>query len=71
MGQQQRVAIVRALSQPYAWLIMDEPFSHLDEENTQRCLKMLDERTTELNASFVLTTLGDHHNFKFDEELNL
>jgi len=71
MGQQQRVAIIRALAQPYSWLIMDEPFSHLDEGNTQRCLKMLDERTTDLNASFVLTTLGDHHSFKFDQELNL
>jgi len=71
MGQQQRVAIIRALSQPYSWLIMDEPFSHLDEVNTQRCLKIIDERTTELNSSFVLTTLGDHHSFNFDQELNL
>lgn len=71
MGQQQRVAIIRALSQPYSWLIMDEPFSHLDEVNTQRCLKMIDERTEELNASFVLTTLGDHHSFNFNQELNL
>src|SRR5690606_36036205 len=39
MGQQQRVAIIRALIQPYIWLIMDEPFSHLDKENTDRCIK--------------------------------
>ena len=30
MGQQQRVAIIRALSQPYEWLLLDEPFSSLD-----------------------------------------
>lgn len=71
MGQQQRVAIIRALSQPFEWLIMDEPFSHLDEENTQRCLKLIDDRANQLNAGFVLTTLGDSHGFNYDKELNL
>ena len=71
MGQQQRVAIIRALCQPFKWLILDEPFSHLDEENTQKCLELIDERSTSLNAGFVLTTLGDNHNFNFDQEINL
>ena len=71
MGQQQRVAIIRALAQPFKWLIMDEPFSHLDEANTQRCLKLIDNRASEQNAGFVLTTLGDNHNFNYDQELNL
>lgn len=71
MGQQQRVAIVRALCQPFEILIMDEPFSHLDEENTQRCLKMINERCDEQNAGFVLTTLGDDHKFQYDKELKL
>lgn len=71
MGQQQRVAIIRALSQPYEWLIMDEPFSHLDDENAQLCLTMINERTDELGAGFVLTTLGDDYQFPFDYTLNL
>lgn len=71
MGQQQRVAIIRALSQPYAWLIMDEPFSHLDVDNTNKCLELIDKRTTEQGAGFVLTTLGDSHGFAYDKELNL
>lgn len=71
MGQQQRVAIIRALSQPYSWLIMDEPFSHLDEENTQRCLSMIHNRTVDQGAGFVLTSLGDNHSYNFDKELNL
>jgi ABC-type lipoprotein export system ATPase subunit len=71
MGQQQRVAIIRALTQPYKWLLLDEPFSHLDEENTQKCLKMIDKRTSELNAGFVLTTLGDNHQFPYDYTLYL
>jgi ABC-type lipoprotein export system ATPase subunit len=71
MGQQQRVAIIRAMCQPFEILIMDEPFSHLDEENTQRCLKMINERCDEQNAGFVLTTLGDDHKFSYDKELKL
>ena len=71
MGQQQRVAIIRALIQPFNWLIMDEPFSHLDKENTERCLKMIHNRTIDQNAGFVLTSLGENHGYTFDYELNL
>ncbi len=71
MGQQQRVAIIRALIQPYKWLIMDEPFSHLDEGNTQIALSMIHEKTVEQGAGFVLTTLGDLHGYSFDQELKL
>jgi ABC-type lipoprotein export system ATPase subunit len=71
MGQQQRVAIIRSLSQPFEWLIMDEPFSHLDEENTQKCLKLIHQRCDEQKAGFILTTLGDDHKTTFDRELKL
>lgn len=71
MGQQQRVAIIRALCQPFDWLIMDEPFSHLDVENTKKCLNLIDQRATQLNAGFVLTSLGDDHGFTYSRELNL
>lgn len=71
MGQQQRVAIIRALAQPFDWLIMDEPFSHLDVENTKLCLKLINERCDELDAGFILTSLGDPHGFDYDLTLNL
>jgi ABC-type lipoprotein export system ATPase subunit len=71
MGQQQRVAIVRAMAQPYQWLIMDEPFSHLDVDNAKRCMDMIHNRTIEQNAGFVLTTLGDSHGYSFEQELFL
>lgn len=71
MGQQQRVAIIRALCQPFEWLILDEPFSHLDEANTQRSLKLIDDRCNQLNAGFVLTTLGESHDFTYDQEIKL
>jgi ABC-type lipoprotein export system ATPase subunit len=71
MGQQQRVAIVRALSQPFEWLIMDEPFSHLDKENAQKCMKLIHERCEELGAGFVLTSLGDTYDYNYTRELKL
>ena len=71
MGQQQRVAIIRGLLQPFEWLIMDEPFSHLDIENTHLCLELIKQRCKVLNAGFVLTTLGDSHEYNYDQELKL
>jgi ABC-type lipoprotein export system ATPase subunit len=71
MGQQQRVAIIRALCQPFDLLIMDEPFSHLDIVNTAKCLELIDQRCNSLNAGFVLTTLGDDHGFSYSKTLYL
>ncbi len=71
MGQQQRVAILRALSQPFDWLIMDEPFSHLDTANADICLNMIHERCFEQGAGFVLTSLGETHGYEYSRELKL
>ena len=71
LGQQQRVAIIRALLLPYKFLILDEPFSHLDEENAAKALALINRETERNNAGYVLTTLGSHHGFSFDLELNL
>lgn len=71
MGQQQRVAIVRAMAQPFSWLIMDEPFSHLDVDNANKCLEIIHDRTMEQGAGFVLTSLGNNHGYTFDQELKL
>jgi ABC-type lipoprotein export system ATPase subunit len=71
MGQQQRVAIIRALAQPFECLILDEPFSHLDVENTRIALELIDTRCKQISAGFVLTSLGDSHDFTYDITLKL
>jgi len=58
MGQQQRVAIIRALCQPFKWLLLDEPFSHLDDENIKNALSLITLETQKNNAGTILTTLG-------------
>jgi ABC-type phosphate/phosphonate transport system ATPase subunit len=69
MGQQQRVAIVRALCQPFEILVMDEPFSHLDESSTQICLELISKECKRRKAGFILTTLGGTYGLTFDQNL--
>lgn len=71
MGQQQRIAIVRALLQPFEFLILDEPFSHLDNENAKIALQFINEICDKNKAGFILTSLGNDTDFQFDKTLYL
>lgn len=71
LGQQQRTAIVRALLQPFDWIFLDEPFSHLDKENTEKASALIDQITEEQNAGLVITSLGENHTFNNLELLRL
>jgi ABC-type lipoprotein export system ATPase subunit len=70
-GERQRVAVIRALVQPFEWLIMDEPFSHLDDENAQRAAHLIAEECKARNAGFILTDLDDDQRFVYDSHFNL
>lgn len=70
-GEQQRIAIVRALMQPFEILLMDEPFSHLDKKNTSIAAELIATECTKRNAGFVLTDLDDDDHFNYHRKLNL
>lgn len=70
-GERQRFAIIRALIQPFKFILLDEPFAHLDHENAERACALIDERCKELNAGFVLTSLEEHQPLKYDKIVNL
>ena len=70
-GEQQRIAIIRALVQPFKWLLMDEPFSHLDEANTLKAAKLIATECTKRNAGFILTDLEDDTHFEYGRKLSL
>ena len=58
MGQCQRVAIVRSLCQPFKWILMDEPFSHLDK-NANKAFDIIKHKANEVNAGIIITSLDD------------
>lgn len=58
-GEQQRIAIIRALQQPFDFLLMDEPFSHLDESNREKAMKLIQEEATHRNAGIILVDLNE------------
>lgn len=70
-GEQQRIAIVRALVQPFSWLIMDEPFSHLDNANTTKAARLIAGECAKRNAGFVLTDLEDDEHFNYTKRYTL
>ena len=70
-GERQRVAIVRALLQNASYFIMDEPFSHLDQKNTELALELILKKTKEQNAGLFITSLGSDYGWNYDRMLNL
>lgn len=70
-GEQQRIAIIRALQQPFDFLILDEPFSHLDEANSKKAMLLIDEEVQKRNAGILLADLAAVTFFKPDRTLML
>ena len=63
-GEQQRVAIIRALQQPFDFILMDEPFSNLDEANRKKAMDLVEEEVAKRNAAIVLADLKKLDFFK-------
>ena len=70
-GQKQRVAIIRALCQPFRFLLADECFSHIDRKNSYTAFQLIDEQCTKKGAAFILTSLNNMEDFKLEHSLNL
>ena len=71
LGQQQRIAIIRALCQPFKLLLMDEPFSHIDQANIEKACTLIENECTANQAGLVLTSLGEKYPIAFNQTLNL
>lgn len=62
-GQRQRVAIIRALCQPFDFLFADECFSHIDKKNSAVAMDLIREECRAGGAGLILTSLGNNdHN---------
>ena len=65
-GQQQRVALMRALVQPFQFLLADEPTSHLDDENSQIMGQILMEEARQQGAGVIVTSIGKHMDLPYE-----
>lgn len=71
LGQRQRVAVVRALCQPFEFLMLDEPFSHIDHSNAMMVAELITEEVNRQGAGLIVTALDAIDLFDFDTTLNL
>ncbi|HWH63186.1 MAG TPA: ATP-binding cassette domain-containing protein [Ginsengibacter sp.] len=56
-GEQQRIAIIRSLMQPFEFLLLDEPYSHLDEVNRKKAMHLIYEECEKRNAAMIFADL--------------
>lgn len=71
IGQQQRVAIIRCICQPFSFLIIDEPVSHLDAGNNAIAAEIIMEEARRQGASVIATSVGNRIGIPVDTLLKL
>ena len=70
-GQQQRVALIRALCQPFDFLLLDEPISHLDDRNSAILRDIMLQEAEAQGAGVIVTSIGKHIEMNYDKCLSL
>lgn len=70
-GQQQRVAMIRALVQPFDFLLADEPISHLDDINSNAMADIMTEEAKRQGAGIIVTSIGKHMDLPYDKTYRL
>ncbi|RYY48566.1 MAG: ATP-binding cassette domain-containing protein [Chitinophagaceae bacterium] len=70
-GERQRIAIIRALQQPFDFIVLDEPFSHLDQANSHKAMDLIEEEASLRGAGVILADLEAVPFFKADKTIQL
>ena len=70
-GQQQRVAMIRALVQPFDFLMVDEPISHLDDDNSAIMASIMMEEVQRQGAGVIVTSIGKHMEMPYTKTFRL
>ncbi|MCD8184220.1 MAG: ATP-binding cassette domain-containing protein [Bacteroides sp.] len=70
-GQQQRVAFIRSLCQPFDFIFLDEPVSHLDDDNGTIMSRLLQQEAERQGAGIIATSIGKHLELEYDDVFKL
>lgn len=70
-GQQQRVAMIRALVQPFDFILADEPISHLDDKNSEIMGQIMLDEAQAQGAGVIVTSIGKHMNLNYERIFKL
>lgn len=70
-GQQQRVAMIRALVQPFDFILADEPISHLDDNNSLIMSEIMMKEANEQGAGVIVTSIGKHMDLDYEKTFRL
>jgi ABC-type phosphate/phosphonate transport system ATPase subunit len=70
-GQQQRVAMIRSLVQPFDFILADEPISHLDDTNSQIMGEIMMEEANRQGAGVIVTSIGKHMELPYEQIFKL
>lgn len=70
-GQQQRVAMIRALVQPFDFILVDEPISHLDDNNARIMGDIMMSEAKRQGAGVIVTSIGKHVDLNYERVIKL
>lgn len=70
-GQQQRVAMIRALVQPFDFILADEPISHLDDNNAKMMGQLMMAEARSQGAGVIVTSIGKHIDLDYERVLRI
>ena len=70
-GQQQRVAMMRALAQPFDFILADEPISHLDDTNSDTMGRLMMNEAKSQGAAVIVTSIGKHMDLEYEKVFRL
>lgn len=70
-GQQQRVAMIRALVQPFDFILADEPISHLDDTNSGIMAEIMMTEAKAQGAGVIITSIGKHMDLPYEKVFKL